>query len=52
MLKLIKKRIIAELRSEFNTSIDEEDMSFAFEQIFSQTSQTFVFIIDEWDCVL
>ncbi len=52
MLKLIEKRIIAELRSEFDTAVDEEDMSFAFEQIFSQTSQTFVFIIDEWDCVL
>ncbi len=52
MIELLQKRVTDELKKNFDIDIDDTDLPFAFEQISDYTSQMFVFIIDEWDCVL
>lgn len=52
MLKLLQKRVINELGKTFEISGDETDLPFVLEEIFDSNQKPFVFIIDEWDCVL
>ena len=52
MLKLLQKRVINELRKTFEISCGETDLPFVLEEVFDAYQQPFVFIIDEWDCVL
>lgn len=52
MLKLLQKRVINELRKTFEISDDETDLPFVLEEVFDANQQPFVFVIDEWDCVL
>lgn len=52
MLKLLQKRVINELRKTFEISCGETDLPFVLEEVFDAYQQLFVFIIDEWDCVL
>lgn len=52
MLKLLQKRVINDLRQTFKINDDETDLLFTLEDIFNQNKQPFIFIIDEWDCVL
>lgn len=52
MLKLLQKKVIDELEQAFDFVIGETDLAFALEKIFYVTAQPFVFIIDEWDCIL
>lgn len=52
MLTILQKRIIAELKKTFEFDDEENDLPFVLEKIFDEYSQPFVFIIDEWDCVL
>ena len=52
MLKLLQKRVIDELEQAFDFLSGETDLSFALEKIFDVVHQPFVFIIDEWDCIL
>lgn len=52
MLKLLQKRVINELGKTFKISDGETDLPFVLEEVFDSYQQPFVFIIDEWDCVL
>ncbi len=52
MLKLLQKRVINELKKTFEISYGETDLPFVLEEVFDSYQQPFVFIIDEWDCVL
>ena len=52
MLKLLQKRVINELGKTFEISDGETDLPFVLEEVFDSYQQPFVFIIDEWDCVL
>lgn len=52
MLELLQKRVINDLRPTFEINDDETDLPFTLEEIFNQNQQPFIFIIDEWDCVL
>ncbi len=52
MLKLLQKRVINELLKTFEISDGETDLPFVLEEVFDSYQQPFVFIIDEWDCVL
>jgi len=52
MLKLLQKRVINELGKRFEISDSETDLPFVLEEVFDANQQPFVFIIDEWDCVL
>lgn len=53
MLELMEQKIFKELRKEYNEFIEEDDdFTSALEHIFTGSGIPFVFIIDEWDCVL
>ncbi len=52
MLKLLQKRVINELGKTFKINDDETNLLFVLEEIFDSNQKPFVFIIDEWDCVL
>lgn len=47
-----KKQLIEDLREKFNIEFDENDkLGKIFEDLYNQTSEGFVFIIDEWDYI-
>ena len=50
----IQTRVLAELREQFPNQISEEEtfLSVALEKLYSKTKEGFVFIVDEWDCIL
>ena len=54
MLRLLKKRVINELMKEFPETISDpdDDVSFSLEEIYIASGNMFVFLIDEWDCVM
>ena len=52
MLNLLQKRVINELEKEFEISDSEIDLPFVLEEVFDTNQKPFVFIIDEWDCIL
>lgn len=52
MLTLLQKRVINELKRSFDINDEEIDLPYILEKIFDEYSQPFIFIIDEWDCIL
>ena len=54
MLAFLQKRVIRELKRQYPSVVEEEErfLTIALEDIYSETSDAFVFIIDEWDCIL
>lgn len=50
----IQSEVIEELREKFPNviSVKEKFLSMALEKIYSKTGEGFIFIIDEWDCML
>ena len=54
MFRLLKKRLIKDLQKEFPGVISDpdDDITFSLEEIYSDTGDQFIFLIDEWDCVM
>ena len=54
MLRLLKKRLVKDLQKEFPGAISDpdDDITFSLEEIYDETGNPFVFLIDEWDCVM
>ncbi|MGN0485033.1 MAG: AAA family ATPase [Lachnospiraceae bacterium] len=54
MVALLQKRVLKELRRAYPEMIDPDEslLSFALDDIYSQINEPFIFIIDEWDCIL
>ena len=54
MLLFLQKRVIKELKRAYPDIVDADEsfLSFVLEDLYSETKETFVFIIDEWDCIL
>ncbi|MCD7839394.1 MAG: AAA family ATPase, partial [Erysipelotrichaceae bacterium] len=54
LLKLLTQKIMKEIKASFPEVDfwDENDLSFSLDDIYSQTKNKFIFIIDEWDCLL
>ena len=54
MLRLLKKRLVKDLQKEFPGVISDpdDDITFSLEEIYDETGNPFVFLIDEWDCVM
>ena len=54
MLKLVEKRIKNDLKKEFINKVSDfdDDLSFCLEEIYNETGLSFIFLIDEWDCVM
>ena len=54
MLFFLQRRVIKELKKQYPGLIsdDERLLTIALEDVYSETGEAFVFIIDEWDCIL
>ncbi|MDD7176763.1 MAG: AAA family ATPase [Lachnospiraceae bacterium] len=54
MLSLLQKRVIKELKKQYPGLIADDEwlLTIALEDVYSETGEAFVFIIDEWDCIL
>lgn len=54
LIECIQSEVLEELKEHYPGRIPEREkfLSMAFDKIFSKTSESFVFIIDEWDCIL
>ena len=53
MLGLLKMRVTKELLKEYAGSMtDADDLAFSLEEIYTDFGEPFVFLIDEWDCVM
>ncbi len=50
----LEKTVIAEIRKVYGDFFSEEesDLSVVLEQIYVETDRQFIFLIDEWDCVM
>lgn len=53
LVERCQKLIIRELKSEYPDVdyFDEEDLTLCMQDVYAQKKQTFVIIIDEWDCI-
>lgn len=52
-LQYLQKRVLNELRNCYSCiATKEEFLSIALEDLYSQTREKYIFIIDEWDCIL
>lgn len=53
MISFLQKRVIRELKRKYPGVLEDESiLSLALEDIYSETKESFVVIIDEWDCIL
>ncbi len=54
VIKYIEQEVLRELRKGYGKYLDREGIRFAaaLREIFSETGRQFVFLIDEWDCVM
>ena len=52
-IELLQKRVLKELCRNFQEVdfFDADDLMFSMEDIYHQTGQQFVIVIDEWDCI-
>ncbi len=51
MLALLQRRVIGELRRKYPEYVQEEDLVFVMQDVYSYTKCPFVILIDEWDCL-
>ena len=51
MLKLLQKRILADLRNKYPEFVTEENLVFVMQDVFAKTNSPFIILIDEWDCL-
>ena len=51
MIQELNRRLIRDLKREYQDCCDEMDLSSVLEEICAYENQTFIFIIDEWDCI-
>ncbi|MDE7211165.1 MAG: AAA family ATPase, partial [Lachnospiraceae bacterium] len=53
MTEYLEQKVLGELREEYGELFSEEKiLSVALEQIFARTGKMFVFLMDEWDCIM
>lgn len=51
MLKVLQKRLLKELKYKYPEYVDSGNLVFVMQDIFSYTGQSFIILIDEWDCL-
>ena len=51
MLKLLQKRILADLRNKYPEFVTEENLVFVMQDVFAKTNSPFIILIDEQDCL-
>lgn len=53
MLEYLQKKVISELSKSYKEiDVEENSLANCLEEIFADTGEMFVFVIDEWDCLL
>lgn len=53
MISFLQKRVIRELKRKYPDILENESiLSLALEDLYCETKEGFIFIIDEWDCIL
>ena len=52
MVRYLQKKVLAEVREMYGESVKETELlAEALEEVYAQKQESFVFIIDEWDCI-
>lgn len=51
MLVFLQRRLLKELKMKYPEYVDSDNLIFAMQDIFSYTGQSFIILIDEWDCL-
>ena len=51
MIGLIKNRVLRDLKLRYLEYMEEDNLSYSLNNIFAYTKESFIFIIDEWDCI-
>ena len=51
MIGLIKNRVLRDLKLGYLEYVEEDNLSYSLNNIFAYTKESFIFIIDEWDCI-
>ena len=54
VIKYLEQEVLRELRKVYGQYLDREGIRFAaaLREIFVETGRQFIFLIDEWDCVM
>ncbi|MDE7212881.1 MAG: AAA family ATPase, partial [Lachnospiraceae bacterium] len=54
MIKYLEKKVLRELRKAYGEFLEEQDIGLVdgLERIYEETGHPFIFLIDEWDCVM
>lgn len=54
MLELLTRLLVREIKMKYLKLdlFDETNLSLTLDDVYMQTNQTFIFIVDEWDCIL
>lgn len=54
MIEYLEKAVLEELREIYGNWFSEHitDLATALEKIFIKTEKRFIFLVDEWDCVM
>ena len=54
VIRYLEQEIVEELNEEYEEILKEKEMGFAaaLRKIYSKTEKQFIFLIDEWDCVM
>lgn len=54
LISYIQSEVLAELKESFSNKFPSNEifLSMALEKLYSKTGESFIFIIDEWDCIL
>lgn len=54
MLDYLEQEVLEELREEYGELLSRPDLSLAaaFRKIYAKTGREFIFLLDEWDCVM
>lgn len=52
MISLLTRRIISDIKKNYDIELfDENILSMSWEDVYAETNEQFIFIIDEWDCI-
>ena len=51
MIGLIKNRVLRDLKLGYLEYVEKDNLSYSLNNIFAYTKESFIFIIDEWDCI-
>ena len=51
MIGLIKNRVLRDLKLGYLEYVEKDNLSYSLNNIFAYTKESFIFVIDEWDCI-